>query len=166
MTTALVIIDVQTAYCDPLRGRGNNATVRVADRIERLTPAFRAAAIPVFVVYTGISSARPPEFYKLTPAPSDVILRKSSDSAFDDCILLRELEKAGCQRVLLAGFNANACVKSSALDALGHGYKVDVLSDLIGNDNQNRGLIDNHLHDIRQAGGRVVHSETALWSLK
>ena len=82
--TALLIIDVQRAYCAPFGPRGTMKTRQISNNIKRLTPAFRAAGVATYVVYYDETEKplREVDFYKVKPGPQDIAVRKYTDSAF------------------------------------------------------------------------------------
>lgn len=137
--TALLIIDVQREYCAPFSRRGTLQTHKISSGIKRLTPAFRAAGIPTYVVY--YDEADKPlnkvDFYKLKPGPQDIAVRKYTDSAFRSGKLRELLEQHGRKKLLVCGFNLSACVAQTVEDARREGYDVTLLRDLTGNDSMN-----------------------------
>ncbi len=140
---ALVIIDVQRDFCDPTSfgsRRGNAETKQVATRIAELAPEFRKAGIPVYAVYFGIFDKKSEDidFYQFKPAPEDKIVRKNANSAFKHGGLKPALEQDGRTLLLTCGFNLNACVYKTVLDARERGYAVTLLRDLCGNDNNHK----------------------------
>lgn len=137
--TALLIIDVQRAYCAPLGRRGTLETHRISNNIKRLTPAFRAAGLPTYVVYYDEDNKpiKKIDFYKLKPTREDIVVRKYTDSAFASGKLRETLQAHGRKKLLVCGFNLSACVLETIKDARREGYDVTLISDLTGNDRMN-----------------------------
>lgn len=136
---ALLVIDVQREFADPAEGRGNNETKRVTKKLTSLIPAFRAAGLPAYVVY--FSRIKKPlqdiDFYMFKPHEKDKLIAKDADSAFRGSDIGKVLKTDKRKTLLTCGFNLNACVYSTVMDARKNGYDVIVLSDLTGNDNNN-----------------------------
>jgi nicotinamidase-related amidase len=137
---ALLVIDVQKTYCQPrwFFGRGNAETKKVSERIKSLVPEFRKAGIPVYVIYFGEEKkkASQVDFYKFTPQGEDVLVAKNRDSAFEGSNIKEILKKDKRKLLLTCGFNLNACVLATVLDARDNGFDVTVLRDMSGNDNE------------------------------
>jgi nicotinamidase-related amidase len=137
---ALLVIDVQKTFCDPDHYRGNAETAEVAKRIKSIVPEFRKAGIPVYAVYFSIEEKQAPQidFYEFTPEADDVLIRKNLNSAFSGGKLKDILQKDQRKLLLTCGFNLNACVYQTAVDAVKEEFEVCVLRDLTGNDNNHR----------------------------
>lgn len=147
---ALVLVDVQKEFADPKGARGNDTTEKVAERIAALTPIFRNAGVQVYAVYNRKSivetapwgMAQPvasdividPKFHHYTPHPSDEVIGKTSDDAFETSLIDYRLKVGGKKMVLVAGFNASGCEKLTALSAAKKGYSTCFLTDLSAND--------------------------------
>ena len=138
------IIDVQREFCDPKFSsrRGNKETNRVSGHIASVAPLFRAAHVTTYVIYFArgknpcVSQAGG-GLYKLRMSKDYIAVAKNRDSAFEGSDIGRILKRAGHRHLLVSGFNTNACVKSTVLDALCEGLRVDVMEDCVGNDNHN-----------------------------
>jgi ureidoacrylate peracid hydrolase len=136
---ALLVIDVQKEFCDPEGKRGNRETRDVSQRIRQLVPAFRKAGVPVYVIYFSDDAKRPQDvdFYEFRPEKGDFLLRKDDDSAFRGSDLDALLKKHDRKTLLACGFNLNACIFHTVMDARAKGYPVRLLRDLSGNDKNN-----------------------------
>jgi nicotinamidase-related amidase len=169
---ALLVIDVQKEFCDPKRffGRGNAETAEVSKRIQSLVPEFRKAGIPVYAVYFSREekkNAADIDFYEFTPHPDDTLVAKNQDSAFEGSNIKKILLEDKRKTLLTCGFNLNACVKSTVLDALIEGFDVCLLRDLVGNDNENDcSPAEGHLADMRDMGVMIEKSDTILARLR
>jgi nicotinamidase-related amidase len=136
---ALLIIDVQHEFCDPTQGRGNTETKQVSKRIKDLIPEFRKAGVPAYVIYFSYREKKPDQidFYLFTPDKQDVLIAKNADSAFQGSDIKTILKDHQRTKLLACGFNLNACVFSTVMDARKNGFDVCVMRDLTGNDNCN-----------------------------
>lgn len=150
---AVLLIDVQDIFCDPKGPRGSDETKEVSERIGSIIPAFRAAGIPVYAVYTEspynksyhkrrADKNNTQGFYKYHPVAGDCIVAKTWDSAFQSTELDKILKKDGRRKLLVCGFNFSACVKETVIAARNHGYETWLMPDLTGNDSLNQGLTE------------------------
>lgn len=140
--TALLVVDVQKRYCDPAHEnqRGTAMTDLIARRIARIVPQFRAAGVAIHPVYFE----REPDIeiesidcHHFVPAAHDDVTFKQRDSAFANGLLDMRLKSRGIRNLLICGFNLNACVKETALDAVLKGYDTTIIHDMTGNDKLN-----------------------------
>jgi len=140
--TALLVIDVQKQFCDPNGLRGNKKTDTVSKRIQSIVPEFRDAGIPVYVIYYSKKKKEPSkiDFYKFKPMPNDVLIAKNNNSAFKGSNIKKVLKKDRRKSLLICGFNLNACVKKTVIDARKKGFDVCVLEDLTGNAKINKNI--------------------------
>lgn len=79
----------------------------------------------------GVGSPRDRLWHELEVAESDLVVEKSTASAFfpGGCELSEVLEARGVNTVLIAGTVANVCCESSARDASSLGYRVIMVAD-------------------------------------
>ena len=158
---ALLVIDVQKEYADPAQGRGNRETRQVTRRINSLIPAFRAAGLPAYVVYFSDYEKKPEEidFYIFRPNPEDKLIAKDEDSAFRGSDIKKILKGDKRKTLLTCGFNLNACVFKTVMDARDNGFEVVLLRDLTGNDNDNdRTKTDEQIEKMKKRGVKFVNS--------
>jgi ureidoacrylate peracid hydrolase len=157
--TALVVIDMQNAFCAPGAAVEVPVARSIVPNINRLAAAIRAsgglvvwvqmtikseADWPVFLsalVDTGNSSRilaelRPgSEGHRLwsecEAKPADLVVAKNRFSAFlpSACDLSATLKSRGIESVLIAGTLTNICSESSARDAAMQDFKVTLVSD-------------------------------------
>lgn len=173
--TALLVVDVQKEYCSPWRPRGNDETRAVTARILETVPQFRRAGVAVYPIYMmnvptyhladyAAQYPRGVDRYRFRPARQDTVILKNRNSLFfDRPDVTARLRDDGRQVLLVAGFNLNACVFETAMDARKAGFSVQVLRDLCGNDNHNT----DHptaafIHRMEKAGITVTDSRRSL----
>ena len=147
--TVHVAIDVQTLFCSS-RFEGSPQTERIADRIGRISNAFRKVGIPTYWVYSfwkPLRKYRPEEccygFYNVKPdaAGGDRTIPKNDTSAFAGGRIERILRATGKKRLIVTGFNTSACVEKTVLDALSRqGFSVFVLTDCTDNGKTRDGI--------------------------
>lgn len=162
---ALLVIDVQQEFCDPNGKRGNDETREVSQRIKNLVPEFRKAGIPVYVVYFSkeVKRVEDIDFYEFRPEKSDFVIPKSEDSAFDGSSIHKILARHGRKSLLTCGFNLNACIFDTVMDARSKGYDVRLLRDLTGNDNDNdRNSTEVYVQQMRKSGVVITNSSDEL----
>ena len=117
-TTALLILDMQTALCK------NSRSIASIAKINQLLSECRGKGI--LVVYsltsTGITSDIVPE---LTPASNDPIVKSSVDK-FYNTELDKILHEHGIKTVIITGTAANGAVLHTATGATLRGYQVAI----------------------------------------
>ncbi len=168
--TALLVIDVQPPYCAP-RGWHNVEAAETAERLAKRIPVFRRLGLPVYVVYTDKrkQDIKHVEFYAFEPDSTDIPIAKNDDSAFKGSNIDKVLRGNGHNHLLVTGFNHNACVFRTVMDALRKGYDVDILKDLTGNETINDPFGDEHESYSRimaQKGAKITNSAKVLKKIK
>jgi nicotinamidase/pyrazinamidase len=92
----------------------------------------------------------------------DVIIDKGHDaqtegySGFDQTGLEDLLRDRGIERVTIVGLATDYCVKSTALDALRHGFEVTIDSAAVRGVEVNAGDSESALNELRAAGATVA----------
>lgn len=133
---ALVVIDVQQGFDDPVWGTRNNPGAEA--NIARLLGAWRASGRPVFIVQhhsrRATSPLRPgqpghdlkPE---ARPAPGEPVVGKRENSAFIGTGLEAELRRREVPQVVITGLVTNHCVSTTARMAGNLGFETFVAAD-------------------------------------
>lgn len=170
--TALLVIDVQKEFCDPRKKRGNQETDRIAKRIQSVIPAFRKASIPTYVIYFKgdndvLAKLGRIDFHHFTPDPADMLIAKNRDSAFQGSPIGDILKRHNRTKILTCGFNLNACVYETVIDACKNGFEVSVLEDLVGNDNRNgSAYTPKYVRNMKNLGVMFSSSDEALRAVR
>ena len=134
--TALLVIDVQQGFDDPIWGRRNNPDLEA--RVEELLSSWRAARRPVLharhMSTLPASPLRPGqrgnEFKPVAvPQANEPVIEKRVNSCFIGTALDELLRRSGIAGLVLAGFTTNHCVSTTARMAGNLGYEVRVVSD-------------------------------------
>jgi maleamate amidohydrolase len=150
---ALLIVDLVVGFADPAVFGGGNIAPAIARTQDALKTA-RERGWPVAhsrIVYaddgsddnvfsikvpgmatlteSNPNSAIVPE---LTPAPGELVVRKTVPSAFFGTQLAPWLAQRGIQTLLVAGAVTSGCVRASVVDAMSFGFRPFVLSDCVG----------------------------------
>lgn len=134
--TALLVIDFQNEYFSGRMPIPDGAAALA--NTQRLIEFADRSAMPVYhfqhVAPAGSAVfAEGGEGVKFHPAmqprAKDVVLQKTTVSAFASTDLDKQLKKAGIDTLLISGLMTHACVAGAARDAVPLGYKVVVASD-------------------------------------
>ncbi|MBI1198865.1 MAG: isochorismatase family protein [Phenylobacterium sp.] len=127
--TALLVVDVQTKVM--ANGAGRDAVVA---NIGRLVAAARAAGTPVVWVQ-HISDELPKGseagaiVAELDPRPDEPLVEKAYGDAFEDTSLEAVLAGRGVGRLIVAGAQTDACIRSTLHGALARGYDAILVKD-------------------------------------
>lgn len=167
---AHLVVDVQRNFCDPLAGkRGTRETDAVASEISRITPVFRNAGMPTYLIFCQKWSEPADKafggFHKIQPAPTDILFGKISESAFEYSDLAETLKKAGTKTLIVSGFNTSACVNATVQGGLSEDFDVWVLKDCIAN-GKNFPKPEPFLDLMRDRGAQLMTSRQALKRLQ
>lgn len=115
-TTALLILDMQTAICK------NPRTIASISKINQLLSVARGRGI--FIVYSLTSAGKPSDIVpELVPDTNDPIVRASVDK-FYNTDLNKILHEHGIKTVIITGTAANGAVLHTATGAALRGYQV------------------------------------------
>ncbi|HEY9281699.1 MAG TPA: N-carbamoylsarcosine amidohydrolase [Eoetvoesiella sp.] len=101
---------------------------------------------------------------ELTPAPNELVVRKTVPSAFFGTALSAWLAQRGVQTLVVAGAVTSGCVRASVVDAMQFGFRPLVISDCVGD----RALAPHHanLFDMEQKYATVMTRDEALAALE
>lgn len=130
MTTALVVIDVQSALFDPTpRPADANA---VLARIAALAASARAAHVPVLWVHheqAGSPLARHSPGWALAAGlqadPRDTVVHKTTPDSF----LRTDLAERGVRELVVCGYASEFCVDTTVRSAAARGFAVRLVAD-------------------------------------
>jgi nicotinamidase-related amidase len=96
----------------------------------------------------------------LNPQPGEPVIVKRFPSAFFDTDLVARLSALHVDTILLAGCTTSVCVRATAIDAMQHGYRVNVVAEAVGD--FNRALHRAHLRDLQARYADVVSVDQAV----
>lgn len=161
-TAALVVIDVQNDFIDDdgffaaLGADVGFIQSNVVPALERLIEAARDAGVPVVFVQAiydekylsdpmrernlrrnatmqrCIAGTRGAQFYKVAPAPGELVVVKHRYSAVPRTGLLDTLRSRGISSLLLTGVATDTCVESTGRDAYFRDFYVTMVADCCG----------------------------------
>lgn len=134
MTTALLIIDVQTALCSGAYEAYDSK--RVIDRINLVSVKARAVGAPVIVIQhesQGGSLEYGTEGWELaaglTVLPTDILIGKKATDSFHQTELQNVLQAHSVTSLVICGLQSEFCVDTTTRRALALGYPVVLVSD-------------------------------------
>jgi nicotinamidase-related amidase len=136
--TALLVIDVQTAVVEKAHQR--DAVVgAIADLVAR---ARRERVPVVWVQHFDEHLAKGSEAWRivseLTPDEAEPLIEKSYGDAFEDTTLESVLAGLGVGRLVVAGAQTDACIRSTLHGAFARGYDAVLVSDAHTTDDQSK----------------------------
>ena len=127
--TALVVIDVQNRVVDKAHDRD-----AVVANIVGLVEKARAHAVPVIWVqhhseHLPIGSDAWKIVPQLAPGPAEPLIPKAWGDAFEDTTLEATLARLGVGRLIVAGAQTDACIRSTLHGGFVRGYDMTLVSD-------------------------------------
>ena len=169
-TTALLLIDAQKAWDDPVWGARNNPGAEAL--MAALAEAFRRQGLEVLHSRhdardpeSPLHAGEPGHGFKPGTAPvaGEGIFPKSAHSAFAGTSLEAHLRARGIERLVIAGFTTTRCVSSTARAACDLGFRCVVVRDACVSfdldDLEGRLIPAQTLHDV---GLAELHGEFAM----
>lgn len=147
---ALLIVDVQVGVVERAWERD-----RIVANMALALRRAREAGVPVFwVQHDDADLVRDTPAWQwvpeLVPIEGEHRIYKRYNSAFEDTGLLREFERLGVARVVLAGAATNWCIRATAYGALERGFDLTLISDA------------HTTRDLELAPDRVVQARSAI----
>lgn len=136
--TALLVVGVQRGFDDPVWGARNNPGAE--DRIVQLIAAWRKARRPViFCRHVSVEPASPlksgsqgTDFKPgAAPLPGELVVDKSTNSAFVGTRLEAELKAKGIRAAVVVGFTANHCVDATIRVGADLGFTMYAVADAV-----------------------------------
>jgi nicotinamidase-related amidase len=134
--TALILVDVQKGFDDPVWGKRNNPDAE--KRMVRLLSAFRERGAAVFHVQhlstnpnSPLHPGKPGCALKdeVGPLPGEPTLTKKVNSCFIGTPLEEELRKQEIEALVICGLTTDHCVSTTARMGANLGFRVHVASD-------------------------------------
>ena len=97
---------------------------------------------------------------QLEPVGGELVLRKTSPSAFFGTSLAAWLSQRGVQTLLIAGCTTSGCVRASVVDAMCHGFRPLVVTDCVGD--RSLQAHEANLFDMNQKYATLMPRDAAL----
>lgn len=151
---AVIVIDAVRAYSEPESPLFLESASQALRAMAELIRCARDAAVPVLyatVQYESSAATEAPVFARKVPAlevfkrgsewadihrtiapePGETVLSKRYASGFFKTGLLEELQRLGCDTVIVVGFSTSGCVRATALDAIQHDFIPIIVRDAV-----------------------------------
>jgi nicotinamidase-related amidase len=127
--TALLVIDVQNGVVE-----GNHERDAVVANVARLVERAREEEVPVvWVQHSSERLVRGSDAWRivseLTPDEAEPLVEKTYGDSFEDTQLESVLSSLGVGRLVVAGAQTDACVRSTLHGAFARGYDATLVSD-------------------------------------
>jgi len=127
--TALLVVDVQQGVVD-----GNHQRDEVVANVGGLVEKARQERIPVvWVQHFDEGLVRGSDEWRivseLAPGEEEPLVEKSYGDSFEDTTLETVLSGLGVGRLIVAGAQTDACIRSTLHGALARGYDATLVSD-------------------------------------
>lgn len=157
---ALIIIDVQKGFDEPVWGERHNP--QAEENIGRLLDAWRKHGHPVFHVQhmslsptSPLNPNHPGSAIKdaLQPRAGEPLIQKNVNSAFIGTDLEQQLRKIGCNSLVIVGLTTPHCVSTTTRMAGNLGFETYLVSDATAA----FGLTG---HDGRKYSAQEIHDVT------
>ncbi|MDX2730246.1 MULTISPECIES: isochorismatase family protein [unclassified Streptomyces] len=134
--TALLVVDVQNGVVEGAHER-DAVVANVGHLIEK---ARRAGTSVVWVQHSDEHLVRESDDWRivpeLTPGDAEPLVEKNYGDSFEDTTLETVLSGLGAGRLVVAGAQTDACIRSTLHGALVRGYDVTLVSDAHTTENQ------------------------------
>ncbi len=126
---ALLVVDVQNGVVD-----GNHERDTVVANVGTLVEKAREEQVPViWVQHSDEGLTRGSDNWQivseLTPAEAEPLVEKNYGDSFEDTTLETVLSGLGVGRLVVAGAQTDACIRSTLHGALARGYDAILVSD-------------------------------------
>src|SRR5881275_1272715 len=127
--TALLVVDVQNGVVE-----GAPARDAVVANVGTLVEKARQERVPVvWVQHSDDGLARGSDAWQivpeLSPDPAEPLVEKNYGDSFEDTDLERVLSSLGVGRLVVAGAQTDACIRSTLHGALARGYDAILVKD-------------------------------------
>ena len=181
---ALILVDFVNGFVDAEQFGGPHIAAAVESTVPLLA-AFRQAGLPVVhtrVVFAddgankNVFCIKVPPLLKLTehasgsqtvpqlaPVKGELVLRKTSASAFFSTGLSEWLHLRGVDTAVIVGCTTSGCVRATVVDAMQFNFSTIVIEDCVGD--RAMGPHDANLFDMRQKYADVMKRDEFLLAL-
>jgi nicotinamidase-related amidase len=127
--SALLVVDVQNCVVE-----GAHERDPVVANVDKLVDQARREQVPVvWVQHSDDEIIRGSDGWRivpeLTPGDSEPLVDKNYGDSFEDTVLETVLSNLGVGRLVVAGAETDACIRSTLHGALVRGYDVTLVSD-------------------------------------
>jgi len=136
--SVLLVIDVQDSFKGDTATWATRSNPSFESNVGKLIEAYRNAGLPiVFLLHQNLRpeshfNPRSPLFRFMdfvAPKPDEVVLQKTTISAFASTDLARRLTQWKINRLTVTGIQTEQCCETTTRDASDRGYQVDFVTD-------------------------------------
>lgn len=133
---ALVLIDIQKGFDDPVWGRRNNPDAET--NMAALLDAWRSTGRPIVHIqhlsqdaHSPLRASSPGSEFKdiVRPQDGEPVIQKRVNSAFIDTALEERLRREGITMLIITGLTTNHCVETTTRMAANLGFHTYLVSD-------------------------------------
>jgi nicotinamidase-related amidase len=151
---ALIVVDVQQGFDDPVWGRRNNPGCE--DNVAALIEAWRSRGQPIVFVRHDSAEAESPftpgqrgnDFQEILSGEPDLLVTKSVNSAFHgEPDLAAWLRGEGIERIAVCGIQTNMCCETTARVAANMDFEMTFVLDAT------------HTFDLPAHGGGTISAD-------
>lgn len=156
--TALIVVDVQGKLAQLMSGKQ-----ALFENLRKIIQGIQALGIPILWAEQKPEGLGPtiPEVAELLVGIAPI--SKSSFSCCRNQHFLEALKAVNRTQVLIAGIEAHVCVYQTAMDLVGLGYEVEVVTDAVSSRTIENKTVA--LRKMSHAGVRLTSTEMALFEL-
>lgn len=167
--TALIIIDVQKGFDEPVWGRRNNP--QAEENILKLLETWRKNERPIFHIQhmslsptSSLNPGRPGNAIKdaFLPQAGESLIQKHVNSAFIGTDLEQQLRELGCTSLVIVGLTTPHCISTTTRMAGNLGFETYLVSDATAafelTDQNGKTYSAEEIHTVTLA---TLHSEFA-----
>ncbi len=180
---ALILVDMIRAFTDPDCPLGCSCD-DVVEVNARLLNEFRERKLPIVfttVVYSDVDQApvfrsRLPALNlleigsplveidsRLLPKENELLIEKHYASSFFGTNLLERLHEIRADSLVITGLTTSGCVRATAVDGLQNDFSVMVVSDAVGDRNEDAHVAN--LHDLNAKYAEVMTADQVILHL-
>ncbi len=157
-------VDATAALVDAARTAGHPVVWTVVRYTRGMSDAgLFAAKVPALAAFAEDAGGGWGELV-LSPAPGEAVVPKQYASAFFGTSCAATLHAAGVDTVVVAGVSTSGCIRASATDALGHGFRPQVVAEACAD--RSPELHAQNLRDLDAKYADVTGLEDALEHLR
>jgi nicotinamidase-related amidase len=136
--SVLLVIDVQDSFKGDTATWATRNNPSFESNVGKLVEAYRSAGLPiVFLLHQNLRpeshfNPRSPFFRFMdfvVPKPDEVVLHKTTISAFASTDLARRLTQWKMNHLIVTGIQTEQCCETTTRDASDRGYQVDFVTD-------------------------------------
>jgi len=159
------LVHVSIDFQEEFRSGANVSCIEdAAKKTAGLSHEFARICLPNWWIYFKNGNT-PADFYAVEPANDDVVIGKTTTSAFAGSAINEKLQNKGFGALLVSGIYSSACVAGTVRDACQKGYKVFVMEDCVADYYSGKDSAKGVLDRLREKGAVIISSDDVLRAL-